>query len=856
MGYVAMAFGCGSDDTIGIASGQDPDPVTVDFPIGYTKRSVPTDENGMMQWDFRDLTTFTPGAALYLRDRASPSAPDKLITPVVDDLNWDIRDLQVSFDAGKLVFAMRGPFDMDADDDEQPSWNIWEYEIATETLRRIIASDLVAEAGHDRMPHYLPDGRIVFTSTRQRRTGAILLDEGRPQYAAQTEDDREAAFVLHVMTPAGADIRQISFNQSHDLYPAVLPDGSIVFTRWENTLGRNGMHLYRVRPDGTEMALLYGANSHASGSDDGTVQFLRALPLTDGTLLTQLVEFEPPDFGGDLIAIDTEDFLEMDQAVVESNKPGPGQNQASVNDVRTDDQPSPGGRFTAAWPLWDGTDRLLVNWTQCRLLENNEIRPCTPQKLADPTATAATPLYGVWIYDPQTETQLPIVVPAEGEMIAESVAARPRPLPPVLFDQTGVEGFDPALAAQGVGVIDIRSVYDLGGVDTANPDIATLADPGLTVAVDRPARFLRATRIVPQPDNDVRNVPNTAFGPNRGLGMREIVAYAPIEPDGSVRIKLPADLPLALEVLDARGRRTSWRHRNWLQLRPGETVKCQGCHAANTGMSHGRSEAFNSAWPGAPTTGLPFSNTDPIYFADFGDTMAQVRTRVSCETDCAALTPSMNMIYDDVWTDEDTAGRAPDTSFSYRYDALDTAVPVSDSCLAGWSAGCRSIIHYEQHLHPLWSVDRRVFAADGTTVLSDSTCIRCHAPQDDMGAVQIPADQLDLTDGQSPDQADHFNAYRELLFTDNEQEIVGNALQDRMAQVDVDPDTNEPIFGPVDVSPSVRSGAAMQSGLFIDLFLPGGMHDGYISDAELRLITEWIDIGAQYYNDPFAAPEN
>ena len=34
----------------------------------------------------------------------------------------------------------------------------------------------------------------------------------------------------------------------------------------------------------------------------------------------------------------------------------------------------------------------------------------------------------------------------------------------------------------------------------------------------------------------------------------------------------------------------------------------------------------------------------------------------------------------------------------------------------------------------------------------------------------------------------------------------------------------------------------------------GGSHAGYLSLAELRLIAEWLDIGAQYYNDPFAAP--
>ena len=34
-------------------------------------------------------------------------------------------------------------------------------------------------------------------------------------------------------------------------------------------------------------------------------------------------------------------------------------------------------------------------------------------------------------------------------------------------------------------------------------------------------------------------------------------------------------------------------------------------------------------------------------------------------------------------------------------------------------------------------------------------------------------------------------------------------------------------------------------------------HAGMLSTAELRLLSEWLDIGAQYYNDPFPpTPQN
>jgi hypothetical protein len=38
------------------------------------------------------------------------------------------------------------------------------------------------------------------------------------------------------------------------------------------------------------------------------------------------------------------------------------------------------------------------------------------------------------------------------------------------------------------------------------------------------------------------------------------------------------------------------------------------------------------------------------------------------------------------------------------------------------------------------------------------------------------------------------------------------------------------------------------------LFGPGGSHDGRLAPAELKLVSEWLDLGAQYFNDPFIAP--
>jgi hypothetical protein len=820
------ASGCSSGDgggSVSIGGGQAPDPVVLDFPIAYVQRPAPAPDAPPP--DARRLLEFQPGADLYLRDRAAPAAADRNLTAEVTLGEGDVRDVEPSFDGTRLVFAMREPLIEGADEEDQPTWNIWEYDTATRQLRRVIESDIIAEEGHDIAPHYLPDGRIVFASTRQRQSRAILLDEGKPQFAAQDEDRREDAFVLHVMNADGTGLRQISFNQSHDNDPAVLDDGRIVFSRWENAGPNSEINLYAVRPDGTQLELLYGAQSHATGTDDSDIHFLEPRPALNGRLLALARPFQAVDLGGQLLEIDIANYVENTQPTLPNRGvlSGPAQLPATVNDVRTIEGPSPGGRYGTAFPLRDGTDRLLVSWTLCRLLEGERIVPCTEDRLASGTAVTAPPLYGIWIYDPRQRTQLPVVAPVEGVVFTQIVALQPRALPPVLLDRIAGVDFDADLESESVGILDIRSVYDVDGVDAAPGGITALSDPRQATAADRPARFLRIEKAVSLPDDEVRDFDASAFGVTARFGMREILGYTQVEPDGSVRVKVPADVPFAITVLDADGRRIGPRHENWLQVRAGQELRCSGCHDPDSGESHGRADLFASVYAGATTTGLPFPNTSPTLFADFGETMAQTRARISCQTDCASLRPSLDVSFEDVWTDPVAAGRAADSPYAYRYADLDTPAPTSADCQATWRAQCRTTIHYETHIHPLWSTPRLTLGGDGVTVLADHTCTTCHSSLGAGGVAQVPAAQLDLADGPSVDEPAHKNAYRELLA-----------------------DGVEPA--------PVVAGNARESVRFFAKFGPGGSHEGRLTAVELKLVSEWVDIGAQYFNDPFAAP--
>jgi hypothetical protein len=204
------------------------------------------------------------------------------------------------------------------------------------------------------------------------------------------------------------------------------------------------------------------------------------------------------------------------------------------------------------------------------------------------------------------------------------------------------------------------------------------------------------------------------------------------------------------------------------------------------------------------------------------------------------------VLYTDVWTDAAVAGRPADAPFSYLYSDLSTPKPSNTHCVT-WDALCRSTIHYPDdtmppyHIQSLWDFPRLVMVGG---VAVDHTCVTCHTPIGAAAAIQIPAGQLDLRAVASTDDTSVSTSYRQLLFPRNEQALIMGA----------------PVPTGVVLPPPMTAGSSVNSyANFLRLF-DGTYHDpqvdhtGFLTPAELRLITEWIDIGAQYYNDPFVAP--
>ena len=99
---------CGGGDGVDIAGGQEPDSVVVEIPIAYVKRPVPAADGPLGAVSgATNLLAIEPGAQLYVRDLASPSGVEKNITGGRWGGLADIKDLSVSFDGTRLLFAMR-----------------------------------------------------------------------------------------------------------------------------------------------------------------------------------------------------------------------------------------------------------------------------------------------------------------------------------------------------------------------------------------------------------------------------------------------------------------------------------------------------------------------------------------------------------------------------------------------------------------------------------------------------------------------------------------------------------------------------------------------------------------------------
>ncbi len=192
------------------------------------------------------------GGGIYVVENpAAPRAEWKIRT-VIDSSSENslglgvYNDPELSWDATRLLFCFKGEPD--------GSTSIYEIGVDGSGLRRLTdpRSTLGIYKGghagqHDVTPSYLPDGRIVFLSTRP--SGLVPCANS-------------GVAILHVMNADGSDIHPISVNNVNEFDPAPLPDGRILFGRWEY-VDKNALtiqSLWTMNPDGAQETAFFANN--------------------------------------------------------------------------------------------------------------------------------------------------------------------------------------------------------------------------------------------------------------------------------------------------------------------------------------------------------------------------------------------------------------------------------------------------------------------------------------------------------------------------------------------------------------------------------------------------------------------
>lgn len=840
-----------------------------DVPIAYVKRS------NNVRINPTDAGNNGSSGDLYIREKSSPSATEYNITGGWTAGLGDVSRPEVSYDGKKIVFAMRCASGTPCSTWKKPNepagedttWSIWEYDFSKAKtldkgdLHRVM--DLVdAKKGDDFDPTYLPGGQgFVFTSRRQAKSSSSTA--GQPGYVYLDEYEREHVAVLHTMDAKGGNIQQISFNQSHDRSPTILQNGRILYSRWDHVGGRNHFTLFTMKPDGTDMFVLYGA--HSAGNSR-----LHPREMQNGRVITDLMPLSGTQEGGALMVLDVQNYSEQNTPANSSVPKNGGQQSATTDSIDFSTRSlSLNGRFTTPYPLWDGTDRVLVAFNPCQVTDTqlNKVIPCsmvppaeianlTQQRLqqdinADRYQDNAPAAYSIVMFDMKTQSFRTVVPVVPGVMVKDPVALLARKEPNNLVSS-------PASSSL-TGTLSVRSVYDtddLGRMGDAvlsaaelvsNPipkippsdpedtrslvaNIAALKDPLNPAYRTRPARFVRITKAVATPDGISREtIGETDFE------MQEILGYADVEPDGSFKVKVPADTPIAITLTDAEGRAFQ-AHTNWIQVRPDERRTCDGCHSPRRGA------ALNSGMllEDHPNTLMAKLPSTPMSMR-VGETMADTRTRL----DPSALQLQPQIEFKDVWANTAITGvtqthcislsySGSPTCDAYKTDLLTTPAPVP-------AADGSITINYPDHIQPLWNLH----------------CVSCH----NATAVVSNTTKLDLSDTLAG--TGRMTSYEKLLVGDpvldaNKQPVT--RIRDGVLVVTLGPALVDNMASQGDAVGLARKSRLMEilSGETLKassdaraLFpTPVTSHAAMLNAAEKRLLAEWIDLGGQYYNNP------
>ncbi len=446
-----------------------------------------------------------PGARLLVLDGLSPGGKLRLLMPQ-PPLHGSFWRPDLSYDAKRIVFSYKPH--------NEKTFHLYEIRADGTGLVQL------TEGIHDDLdPIYLPDGHILFSTTRGHTYVRCMPPTN--------------AFTLARCDADGRNVYLVSCNNEPDYLPSVMNDGRVIYTRWEYTdkpLWR-AQKLWTMNPDGTQVSMFWGNQSVWPD----VVKDARAIPGSRRVMMTGSAHHDW--FAGSVGIIDRDLGLNFPNGLtkVTADTPWPECGNGPVDPVESPDYHASGAYagYYSPYPL--GERDFIVS--------------------ADRNGR-----FVLYLMDVEGNREL---IHEGAHNVFHAIPMRARALPPVIADRVAWPGRQDR-DHPGQGVIFSNNVYA-----GAPPELAGKA------------RYLRVLHIDEKTYTYWYKRPYLSTGPVvsavQSDGVKRILGTVPIEADGSVSFYAPPGQALHFQLLDG-DHRAMQTMRSFVGVMPGEHRGCLGCH--------------------------------------------------------------------------------------------------------------------------------------------------------------------------------------------------------------------------------------------------------------------------------------
>jgi hypothetical protein len=415
----------------------------------------------------------------------------------------------LSYDGQRVLFCFKPH--------NEKSFHLYEIRLDGSGLRQLTDGPF-----DDLDPIYLPDdGHLLFTTTR----GHTYVRCMPPT----------SAFVLARCDRDGRDIYLISANNEPDYLPSVMPDGRILYTRWEYTdkpVWRM-QKLWTINPDGTQVNTFWGNQSVWPD----LVKDARVIPGSRRVMITGSAHHDW--FAGAVGILDRDRGLNFPHGLtkVTADLPWPECGNGPVDPIESP-RYHPSGRYTAYYSPYPLGERDFL------------------------VSAQRAGKFVLYLMDVDGNREL---IYEGAHHVLHALPVKPRPKPPVLEDRVAWPG---RAAPPTGGVLFSRNVHE-----------------GAPEELRGRARFLRVLSIDHKTYTYWYKRPYVSTGPVvsavQSEGVKRVLGTVPVGADGSVSFHAPAGMPLHFQLLDER-QRALQTMRSFVNVMPGEYRGCLGCHEAHS----------------------------------------------------------------------------------------------------------------------------------------------------------------------------------------------------------------------------------------------------------------------------------